>query len=131
MSLKMNEKINRINHLITNTMLTEDNSPRRLYIEEKTKSQNLDDLNLIALNSLYLREDSSFKKNLDKLNQKFHFESNKYFSLKSEIEKSHNNIFNMFYRQISCFIEEIEKLNIKLKEKDENVKFYKVKIDEV
>lgn len=113
------------------TIIADENSPNTFCFEEKMKSQNLEELNINALNSLYTREDSFFKKNIDKLNQKFYAETNKYLTIKAELEKSHDSLFCILFKQISHYIEEIDKLNSKLKERDENVKFYKNRVDEV
>ena len=99
--------------------------------EDKAKLQMFEDLNFNVLNNIYSKEDSSFKKSIDKLNVKFYSETNKYLGMKIEVEKSHDNLFIILFKQISSYIEEIEKLNIKLKEKDEKEKFFKIKIEEV
>jgi hypothetical protein len=99
--------------------------------EDKAKLQMFEDLNFNVLNNIYSKEDSSFKKSIDKLNVKFYSETNKYLGMKSEFEKSHDNLFIILFKQISSYIEEIEKLNIKLKEKDEKEKFFKNNIEEV
>jgi len=127
----MNEKSSLNPTSIQNQTITDDNSPSTYCFEEKMRSQNLEEFNLNALNNLYSREDSFFKKNIDKLNQKFYAETNKYLTIKAELEKSHDNLFCILFKQISHYIEEIDKLNSKLKEKDENVRFYKTRVDEV
>ncbi len=99
--------------------------------EDKLKFQMFDDLNINILNNLYSKEDSIFKKSIDKLNIKFSSETNKYLGIKSELEKSQDNLFIILFKQISSYIEEIEKLNIKLKEKDEREKVFKNKLEEV
>lgn len=99
--------------------------------EDKQKFQMFEDLNFNILNNLYSKEDSNFKKSIDKLNLKFYSESNKFLGIKGELEKSQDNLFIILFKQISSYIEEIEKLNIKLKEKEEKEKVFKIKIDEV
>lgn len=99
--------------------------------EDKSKFQMFEDLNFNVLNNIYSKEDSSFKKSIDKLNIKFYSETNKYLGIKSELEKSHDNLFIILFKQISSYIEEIEKLNIRLKEKEEKEKVFKNKIEEV
>lgn len=126
----MNEKSK--NSSSNNNIITsEDNSALRTSFEDKIKFQNLDCLNISTLNNVYSKEDSFFKKNIEKINQKFYTETNKYLATKGELEKTHDNLFSLLFKQISLYIEEIEKLNFKLKEKDENVKLYKTKLDEV
>jgi hypothetical protein len=56
--------------------------------EDKLKFQMFEDLNFNVLNNLYSKDDSSFKKSIDKLNLKFYSETNKYLGIKSELEKS-------------------------------------------
>lgn len=131
MSNNMTENINGNQYTQNITTIADENSPNTFCIEEKFKSQNLEEFNLNALNGIYAREDSFFRKNIDKLNQKFYAETNKYLTIKSELEKSHDNLFCILFKQISHYIEEIDKLNSRLKERDENVKFYKNRVEEV
>jgi len=128
----MNEKSN-FNTLntINPTIPDECNSQLNYCLEDKFKFQNFEELSLNAINSIYSREDSYFKKNIDKLNQKFYAESNKFLTLKAEMEKSHDNLFSLLFKQISNYNEEIDKLNYKLKEKEESLKLYKTRYDEV
>jgi len=115
----------------TSTILQNENINSLSNIEEKQKVQMFEDLNFNVLNSIYSKEDSSFKKIIDKLNTKFYSETNKFLGIKAELEKSQDNLFIILFKQISSYIEEIEKLNIKLKEKEEKEKAFKNKIDEV
>ena len=125
----MNEKIKK-NITLNNSILTENNSGYFLN-EEKIKTQIYDEFNLNATSSIYRKDEYKLKKNLDKLNQKFTFESNKYISIKAELEKTQDNLFYILFKQITYYIEEVEKLNFKIKEKDENLKFYKTKCEDV
>lgn len=99
--------------------------------DEKNKFQMFDDLNFNILNNIYSKDESSFKKTIDKLNLKFYSETNKYLGIKYELEKSQDNLFIILFKQIASYIEEIDKLNIKLKDKEEKEKVFKTKIDEV
>jgi len=132
MSTNMTENNFNANQNINNiTTIADELSPKTFTLEEKMRSQNMEELNLNAFNGIYSREDSTFKKNIDKLNQKFYAETNKYLTVKAELEKSHDNLFCILFKQISHYIEERDKLNSKLKEKDEYVRFYKNKVEEV
>ena len=56
----------------------------------KTEAKNYATLENLSVNNLsifYNKDDSQFKKKIDKLNSKFYIETDKYLSLKSEIEK--------------------------------------------
>ncbi len=126
----MNEK-NKNSNSNNNISTIDDNSALRTSLEDKIKFQNFDTFNISTFNNAYAKEDSFFKKNIEKLNQKFYTETNKYLATKSELEKSHDNLFSLLFKQITLYIEEIEKLNFKLKEKEDNVKLFKTKLDEV
>jgi hypothetical protein len=85
-----------------------------------------------AYNTINLKEDPlKYKKKVDKLNLRFYIETDKYLNLKAEIEKSQDNLFLMLFKQISVYMEEIEKLNAKLKDKEENDKYSRFKLEEV
>ena len=119
------------NKFFNNSIPSDNISSSPIPHDDRTKIQFFEDLNFNILNNIYLKEDSSFKKTIDKLNVKFYSETNKYLGIKSEIEKSQDNLFLILFKQISFYIEEIEKLNIRLREKDEKEKVFKNKIDEV
>jgi len=114
-----------------NINLQNENVPLSPYNEDKIKIQMFEDLNFNVLNNIYSKEDSIFKKSIDKLNIKFYSETNKYLGIKSDLEKSQDNLFIILFKQISSYIEEIEKLNFKLKDKDKKEKNFKIKIEEV
>lgn len=131
MSTNMTENTNANQNINIITTIADENSQNMFCFEEKMKSQNIEELNLNALNGIYCREDSFFKKNIEKLNQKFYAETNKYLTIKTELDKSHDSLFCILFKQISHYIEEIDKLNTRLKERDENVKFYKNRVEQV
>jgi len=131
MSINMTENINANQNTHNITTIDDEYSPNTFCLEEKIRSQNIEEFNLNALNGIYMREDSFFKKNIDKLNLKFYAETNKYLTIKADLEKSHDNLFCILFKQISHYIEELDKLNSKLKERDENVKFYKNRVEDV
>jgi hypothetical protein len=82
-------------------------------------------------NSVVFNSDSVFKKRIDKLNIKFYFESEKYLNNKSETERCQDQLYVILFKQISLYIEEIEKLSNLLKEKIEDEKILKEKLDEI
>jgi reticulocyte-binding protein len=98
----------------------------------KTEGKNYATLENLSVNNLsifYNKDDSQFKKKIDKLNSKFYIETDKYLSLKSEIEKTQDSLYILLFKQIAQYIEEIERLNFKLKEKDNKEKNSKTKLD--
>jgi len=123
--LSSNKNIN------NNPTISHENSDSVTAFEDKSKVQSLEESNFNTLLNVCSKEDSIFKKHIEKLNQKLSSENNKFSAIKAELEKSHENIFTLMFKKISIYVEEVEKLNAKLKEKDEIVKFYKTKVDEV
>jgi hypothetical protein len=75
--------------------------------------------NIGSLNNFYNREDSEFIKKIDKLNFKFYLETDRFINFKTEIEKSQDNLFLLLFKQVSLYVDEIEKLNTKLRHKEE------------
>lgn len=74
----------------------------------------IDSINLTNLSEYYHNKtDILFKKRIDKLNVKFYLETEKCMDSKTheEIEKSHNKLFLILFKQISLYVEEIERLN--------------------
>ena len=89
--------------------------------EEKQKlylSNLIDNINLNNLGSSFYKDDNLFKKRLDKLNYKFYAETEKYLNEKKDMETSQDQLFIILFKQISLYIEENERLNHLLKEKD-------------
>lgn len=88
----------------------------------------IDSINLTNLNEYYdHKTDILFKKRIDKLNVKFYLETEKCMDARTheEIEKSHDKLFLILFKQISLYIEEIERLNkyiISLPEPSEQTK---------
>ena len=98
----------------------------------KTDNKNFaafENINVNNLSIFYNKEDSQFKKKIDKLNLKFYMETDKYLNLKTEIEKAQDNLHLFLFKQIAEFIDEIERLNLKLKDKDNKEKNSKTKLD--
>lgn len=97
--------------------------------EDKTKFTFFENLNINHLNSFYSKEESAFKKKVDKLNLKFYLETDKFLGIKTDLEKSQDHLFLILFKQVSLYVEEIERLNYKIKEKDDNDKFNKTRIE--
>ncbi len=97
----------------------------RFNIEEKEKFNLLESINKITLNGTNVKEE--MKKKIEKLNIKFYQETDKFLNLKTEIDKSQDNLFLLLFKQISLYIEEVNRLNNKIKEKEDNDKISKNK----
>ena len=71
--------------------------------------------------SIYYSKDegNKFISKLNKLNLNFLSISDKYLSKQKDIDKLKDNLFFNLFKQINIYIEEIERLNIKLKAKTE------------
>lgn len=82
---------------------------------------------LNSLNDYYDIESSVFKKRIEKLNLKFYWESEA-LNTQKEIEKPYNKLFLILFKQISLYLEEIDRLNIIIIEKNKNEKSNKEKI---
>ena len=97
---------------------------------EERKFSVFERINLNNLSNFYQNDDSSFKKKVDKYKQKFYIETEKFVTLKSDVEKSQDHLFLLLFEQISIYVEEIERLNLRLKEKV-NLENTKVKPEDV
>ena len=64
-------------------------------------------------------------KKINKLNMNFSVMTEKYIKTKSILDKINDNLFLNLFKQISTYIEEIEKLNLKMKERGNNLKIDK------
>lgn len=98
--------------------------PFELTINQKSDSnddsKDLDMSSPLLLQSFYYKntQTNSFLKQIDRLNQSFSSYSDKYLNLKSEIDKVSDSLFINLFKQISLYVEEIERLNLKLKEQE-------------
>jgi hypothetical protein len=81
----------------------------------------IDHIHLKNLNNFYTNEESLFKQRIDKLNLKFYLETEKYLTNGEDIEKCQDQLFIILFKQISLYIEEIERLNKILKGGDSNI----------
>ena len=89
----------------------------------------INSINLNNLNDYYDIETSIFKKKCEKLNLKFYYESEALSSQK-EIPYPYNKLFIILFKEISLYIEEIERLNKQLRQKNKNEKYYQEKLSE-
>jgi hypothetical protein len=91
----------------------------------------LDQSNFHVIKEYYNRDDNYFRKNIDRQFLKFSLESDKYNNIKIEFNKLEESLFQNLFKQINLYIEEIERLNIKIKEKEEVERIHKVTIEEL
>lgn len=86
----------------------------------------IDHIHLKNINNFYTNEESLFKQRIDKLNLKFYLETEKYLTNGDDIEKCQDQLFIILFKQISLYIEEIERLNKILKGVDSisNISFH-------
>ena len=91
----------------------------------------LDNININSLTQFYPKDESVFKKKIDKLNYRFYLETEKFLTNKTESEKCHDQLFMILFKQISLYIQEIERLNILLRDKIECEKINKDKVEEI
>lgn len=78
------------------------------------------------LSNFYSKEDGNkFMKKINKLNISFLILSDKYLKHQNEIEKVKDNLFINLFKQISIYVEEIERLNVKIREREGSSKVIK------
>lgn len=90
----------------------------------------VDNVNNNNLHVFYPKEDSLFKKKIDKLNLKFYLETEKYLSNQHNERKCQEALFIILFQQISLYIEEIERLNLLIQEKKGDPKYIKERVEE-
>lgn len=90
----------------------------------------IDNINSNNLSHFYPKDESLFKRRIDKLNFKFYVETEKYLTNKNDMEKCQDALFIILFKQISLYIEEVERLNYLLEEKIEDEKSFKEKMEE-
>ena len=102
-------------------------------MEHDLKNENLSLINLNnTLQDFYNKEDGNiFIKKLNKLNMKFSIMSEKYIKTKNDLDKINDILFMNLFKQINIYIEEIEKLNFKMKEKGNISKIDKSNLSEL
>ena len=90
----------------------------------------IDNINTNNLSYFYPKDESLFKRRVDKLNYKFYIETEKYLTNKNDMERCQDQLFMILFKQISLYIEEVERLNYLLKEKIEDEKSFKEKMED-
>ncbi len=91
----------------------------------------IDNINNNNLTYFYPKDESLFKKRIDKLNLKFYIETEKYITNKNDMERCQDQLFIILFKQISLYIEEVERLNLLIREKQEDEKTFKEKLEEM
>jgi hypothetical protein len=116
-----------------NQLLSSTETARMAKQEDRTQmlANILDNININNLGQFYPKDESVFKKKIDKLNYRFYLETEKYLNNKSDNEKSQDQLFIILFKQISLYIQEIERLNILLREKIEYERINKDKSDDI
>jgi hypothetical protein len=92
----------------------------------------IDNVNLNNLNNFYQKDESYFKKRIDHLNVKFYLETEKYLTGGTvDKQKCTDQLFLILFKQISTYIEEIDRLNTLVKEKTESEKSVKERLEDL
>ena len=105
---------------------------QNILIYKEGKNENLNIGNLNGINYYYNKEEGNiFMKKINKLNMNFSVMTEKYIKTKSILDKINDNLFLNLFKQISTYIEEIEKLNLKMKERGNNLKIDKSNLQEL
>ena len=102
--------------------------------EDNSNNNNLSllikDLNFNNLNEYYELQSSIFMKKIQKLNLKFYWTSEVLLNDKN-IQYPYNKLFLILFKEISLYIDEIERLNKQLKLKTKNETYYTQKISQL
>ena len=88
------------------------------------------DINFKNLNEYYELQSSIFMKKIQKLNLKFYWTSEVLLNEKN-IQYPYNKLFLILFKEISLYIDEIERLNKQLKLKTKNENYYTQKISQL
>ena len=88
------------------------------------------DINFNNLNEYYELQSSIFMKKIQKLNLKFYWTSEVLLTDKN-IQYPYNKLFLILFKEISLYIDEIERLNKQLKLKNKNENYYTQKISQL
>ena len=122
-SLNKTFKANRVNNnALENNELDEGHN--------NNLSSLIKDLNFNNLNEYYELQSSIFMKKIEKLNLKFYWTSEVLLNEKT-IQYPYNKLFLILFKEISLYIEEIERLNKQLKLKNKNEHYYTQKISQL
>ena len=100
--------------------------------EDKNNSLSslIKDINFNNLNEYYEVQSSIFMKKIQKLNLKFYWTTEVFLNDKN-IQYPYNKLFLILFKEISLYIDEIERLNKQLKLKTKNEKYYSQKISQL
>ena len=116
-------KENKSNNNIIENNESEENTNNNL-------SSLIKDINFNNLNEYYELQSSIFMKKIQKLNLKFYWTSEVLLNDKN-IQYPYNKLFLILFKEISLYIDEIERLNKQLKLKTKNETYYTKKISEL
>lgn len=94
-------------------------------LNKQSPKQNLNKNTLVSLlDSLNLNKGTiwkdegsqNFRKRIDKLNLKFYIETDKYLHNQNDMDKCQDQLFIILFKQITVYSEEVERLNLMLKD---------------
>lgn len=108
-----NSNLNTISSVNTNTINLQNPDMSNI---NKTLGNLLDSLNLNK--GIFLNDEYSmiFKKKIDKLNLRFYMETDKYLSNKTNTAKCQDTLFIILFKQISLYMEELQRSNSIIRE---------------
>ena len=112
---------------ISNKNILENNSNEN---NSNNLSSLIKDINFNNLNEYYELQSSIFMKKIQKLNLKFYWTSEVLLNEKN-IQYPYNKLFLILFKEISLYIDEIERLNKQLKLKTKNENYYTQKISQL
>ena len=94
--------------------------------ENKILHQNCDSYNILS--NYYNKKDnnSRFMEKINKMNAKFYACSEKFLLVKSNLDKLSDALYLNLFKQIDCYVEEIQRLNEKITENDNNRDYKKI-----
>ena len=99
-------------------------------INNNNLSSLIKDINFNNLNEYYELQSSIFMKKIQKLNLKFYWTCEVLLNEKN-IQYPYNKLFLILFKEISLYIDEIERLNKQLKLKTKNETYYTQKISQL
>ena len=112
---------------LSNKNILENNSNEN---NSNNLSSLIKDINFNNLNEYYELQSSIFMKKIQKLNLKFYWTSEVLLNEKN-IQYPYNKLFLILFKEISLYIDEIERLNKQLKLKTKNENYYTQKISQL
>ena len=104
----------KLSYLLTNNKNGED-SPRKLHQQDPNNIL----LNFYSKNDINDNIISDFMEKINKLNKKFYISSEKFVLTKTSFDKISDELFMNLFKQIDCYVEEIQRLNKKIISIDE------------